>query len=371
MKSKLLVFMLLVLCSSLSIVFIAVAQDDCPSSAENSRFGVVAHLSWAFLYDSEKIEQALSIMNAAGIRWVRVNWTWKDMQPEPGEFNFNQFDLVARLAAKHDIQLLAILIAVPAWASNAPPELIAERGSLSPVDKYRPREIEDWLNYIRQSIERYDGDGLNDAPGSPRIAYWEVWNEPNLRWSWPPEPDANEYLELLQATAETIRETDPTAHVVLGGISGSGVNAEGTGYLQQLYAADGADYFDVVSIHRYLYPVEADIAGLQAGLETTRQVMDANGDNEVPLWLTEIGWSDAPNAWGMPTVAQEDIANFLTQIYTAPFPVEKIFWYNFRNIFDQSTEVEHNFGLTYNNFTPKPAYNAYQQLATLCNDSEG
>ena len=57
-------------------------------------------------------------------------------------------------------------------------------------------------------------------------------------------------------------------------------------------------------------------------------------------------------------VAQEDIVTFLTQIYTAPF----------RNIFDQSTEVEHNFGLIYNNFTPKPAYNAYQQIAILCND---
>ena len=344
------------------------AQDTCLSAAEDSRFGVVSHLSWGFLYDSEKIEQALAMMNAAGMRWVRVNWTWKDMQPEPGAFDFSQFDLVAQLAAEHDIQLLAILLAVPAWASNAPPDLIAERGSLSPVDKYRPREIEDWLHYVRQSVERYDGDGFDDAPGSPRIAYWEVWNEPNLRWAWPPEPNADEYLELLQATAGAIRATDPTAQVVLGGISGSGVNAEGSGYLQRLYAAGAADYFDVVSIHHYLHPVQGDIERLQRGLDSTRQVMDAYGDTDVPLWLTEIGWSDAPDAWGLPTATQEDIASFLAQVYTTPLTVDKIFWYNFRNIFDQSAEVEHNFGLVYNDFTPKPAYAAYLQIATACAD---
>src|SRR6185369_1286139 len=136
-------------------------------------------------------------------------WTWKDMQPEPGAFNFSQFDLVAEQAAKYDINLLAILIAVPAWASTAPADLIAERGSLSPVDKYRPRDINDWLNYVRTVVERYDGDGLDDAPGSPRIAYWEVWNEPNLAFFWQPKPDVNEYAELLKVTYAAIKQADP------------------------------------------------------------------------------------------------------------------------------------------------------------------
>jgi len=341
------------------------AQSSCDSPAEN-RFGVVEQLTWRFLYSAENMPTALDMMRAAGIGWVRVNWSWKDMQPQQGAFDFSQFDLVAQMAADYDIQLLPILVAVPAWASTAPPELIAERGSLSPVDKYRPRDIDDWLTYVRTVVERYDGDGTDDAPGSPRMDYWEVWNEPNLSLYWPPAPDVNEYFELLKITYAAIKETDPTAQVVLGGLSGSGVNAEGTGYLQGLYGLGGGDYFDVVSIHHYIHPaLEDNIERLQGSLTATRQVMNDNGDTDVPLWLTEIGWSDALDAWGQPTASQDEIAAYLTRVFTE-LPADKIFWYNFRNVFDDSPDVEHNFGLVYNDFTPKPAYQALSTLLASC-----
>lgn len=341
------------------------AQSACDPTADN-RFGVVEQLTWRFLYSAENMPTALELMGAAGIGWVRVNWSWKDMQPQPGTFDFSQFDLVAQMAAEYDIHLLPILLAVPAWASTAPPELIAERGSLSPVDKYRPRDLNEWLTYVRTVVERYDGDGLDDAPGSPRMDYWEVWNEENLSQYWPPQPDVNEYFELLQATYTAIKEVDPTAKIVLGGLSGSGVNAEGTGYLQQLYGLGGGDYFDVMSIHHYIHPALVDnIERLQSSLTATRQVMDENGDGDVPLWLTEIGWSDAPNAWGQATAAQDEIAAYLTRVFTE-LPADKIFWYNFRNIFDGTTEVEHNFGLIYNDFTAKASYEALASVAGEC-----
>ena len=363
MRHKLLLFWISI--GLLAIGFTARAQTGC-DDADSSRFGVVEQLTWSFLYSADNLPTALQLMHDAGIRWVRVNWTWKDMQPEPGAFDFSQFDLVAQMAADYDINLLAILIAVPAWASTAPADLIAEHGSLSPVDKYRPRDINDWLTYVRTVVERYDGDGLDDAPGSPRIGYWEVWNEPNLSFFWQPQPDVNEYFELLKVTYTAIKSADSTAQVVLGGLSGSGVNADGTGYLQQLYQLGGGDYFDVASIHHYIHPALAgNIEGLQNSLAATRQVMDDNGDADVPLWLTEVGWSDAPNAWGQPTASQADIADFLTRVYTE-LPANKIFWYNFRNVFADSPDVEHNFGLVNYDFTPKLSYEAYAALAGNC-----
>lgn len=331
------------------------------------RFGVVEQLSWRFLYPSEEtLLQALAMMQQAGVQWVRLNWSWKDFQPQPGPFDYSQFDPVAQAAAEHDIHLVPILMAVPAWASTAPPELIAEKGNLAPVDRYRSRELDDWLLYVGTVVERYDGDGYQDAPASPRLRYWQIWNEPNLALFWPPQPDVNEYLELLAATYETIKRADPTALVVLGGLSGSGVNAENTGFLQQLYQQGGAQYIDVVSIHHYLHPTTGRVDDLQAALRATRRVMGQHGDADTPLWLTEIGWSDAPQAWGQPTASPEAIAEFLKEVYTAPLEVEKIFWYNFRNLFDASSDVEHNFGLIQNDFTPKPAFQAYAEVAGAC-----
>lgn len=335
------------------------SSNVCPN-----RFGVVEHFNWPYLYTSETRTQAMTMMSEAGIQWVRFNWSWKDMQPQAGEFDYSHLDAVARDAAIHNLQLVPILFAVPAWASTAPPELIAERGNLSPVDRYCPADINTWLTYVQNVVERYDGDGFQDAPNSPRLAYWEVWNEPNISAFWPPKPDVEEYLDLLVQTHTTIKSADPTAKVILGGLAGPGVNKDGEGFLPAIYEAGGAGHFDIVSIHIYIHPTEGGIEDVQESIAATRAVMDNYGDTETPIWLTEIGWSDAENAWGRSTVSQEEIADFLEQVYTAPLDAEVIFWYNFRDIFPDSPDVEHNFGLVNADLTLKPAFERYAAVAT-------
>jgi len=274
-------------------------------------------------------------------------------------------DDVVRIAAENHVKVLAVLMAVPTWSSTAPDSLKAERGSLSPVDKYRPQNMQDWLNYVQNVVERYDGDGKDDAPGSPRISDWEVWNEQNIALFWPPTPDVDEYTALLKATYQTIKAADSGAKVVLGGLANAGINNDGSNYLQALYDRGAASYFDVVSIHIYAYPPHG-ISPVKNITASLRALMDTNGDQNKPLWLTEIGWSDAPNAWGAPTVSQDDMAAFVSAVYTAPLPVDLIFWYNFRNIFPNSPDAEHNFGLVNADFTPKPAFKAYQSLSAAC-----
>jgi len=336
-------------------------EPACKSSDGQNRFGVNEVLGWPGLYTPDRLESSLSLMEQAGIGWVRVTWAWKDMQPQAGDsFDYAHLDAVAASAAQHHVQILPILLAIPGWASSAPAALKAEKGNLSPVDHYRPINLNDWLNYVRNVVERYDGDGIDDAPGSPRMSYWEVWNEENIATFWPDKPDAAEYLNLLKATYATIKAADPTAKVVLGGLA----NAD-TGYLKSLYEMGGAPYFDVVSIHLYSYPAHG-IDPVVNAVTAIRDLMNANGDSAKPLWLTEIGWSDAPNAWGAPTVSQADIASFVTAVYTAPLPADLIFWYNFRNIFPNSSDVEHDFGLVNADFTPKPSFKAYEALSMPC-----
>jgi endo-1,4-beta-mannosidase len=333
----------------------------CRADSERNRFGVNEVLGWPGLYTPDRLESSLSLMEQAGIGWVRVTWAWKDMQPQAGDpFDFAHLDAVAASAAAHHVQIVPILLAVPAWASSAPAELIAEKGSYSPVDHYRPKNLDDWLTYVRRVVERYDGDGHDDAPGSPRMAYWEVWNEENISTFWPDRPDVAEYLDLLKATSAAIKAADPTAKVVLGGLA----NAD-SGYLKSLYDLGAAPYFDVASIHLYSYPAHG-IDPVVNAVSAIRALMNTNGDSAKPLWLTEIGWSDAPNAWGAPTVSQSDIASFVTAVYTAPLPADLIFWYNFRNIFPNSGDVEHNFGLVNADFTPKPSFKAYEALSQPC-----
>jgi hypothetical protein len=45
----------------------------------------------------------------------------------------------------------------------------------------------EWAVFVATMAERYDGDGVADAPGSPKVTYFSVWNEPD--WlPWPARP---------------------------------------------------------------------------------------------------------------------------------------------------------------------------------------
>jgi len=51
--------------------------------------------------------------------------------------------------------------------------------------KINPRN--QWAVFVAAMAERYDGDGIGDAPGSPEVWYFSVWNEPD--WlPWPSRP---------------------------------------------------------------------------------------------------------------------------------------------------------------------------------------
>lgn len=72
-------------------------------------------------------------------------------------------------------------------------------------------------------------------------------------------------------------------------------------YLQQLYDAGVRGSFDVLAVQAYGLRGGPDDPRIDAGSDVTfsrpalvRQVMVANGDTDVPVWATEMGWNDNP-----------------------------------------------------------------------------
>src|SRR5262249_58290966 len=85
-----------------------------------------------------------------------------------------------------------------------------------------PADVQQFAQFASWMAERYDGDGLQDAPGSPRIAAWEIWNEPNDAGNWSDiGADSNarkrRYGEMLVAAYQAIKAADRTATVLTGG----------------------------------------------------------------------------------------------------------------------------------------------------------
>ena len=258
------------------------------------------------IWDTDaELERTFSMMHAAGIESVRVNWAWQDVQRGPGIYDFTRLDNIARVAEKYGVGILPILL--------DPPER----------DHFL---LNDWQRYVKAAVSHF-----------PNFPNWEVWNEENLG-SFP----VQKYLDFLSITYRAIKRINPKVGVVLGGLA----HAD-TDYLRALYRLGGGQFFDVVSIHIYSDP-EYGILPVSVQAERIRAVMKDYGDLNKPIWLTEIGWA----------TDQPDTAAFLQQVYSGLLPVQAIYWYNFRDLKTGTADPEDNYGLLRTDFSPKLAYEA-------------
>jgi len=103
--------------------------------------------------------------------------------------------------------------------------------------------MEAYKRFISACVERYDGDGKDDMPGLIYpIKYWEIMNQPEsdmLHLS--PE----NYLEVLKASAEAIRKTDPKAKVLQGGARGVWPNP----FWEKVFEIGGVKYCAIGNYH--------------------------------------------------------------------------------------------------------------------------
>jgi len=328
-------------------------------------YGVNSHLSW---FDSEaEVDRVAQLMDEAGVGIVRTVLDWPSIEPKPGVWRWEGFDRAVERLEEKDIAILGLLDGSAPWATSAP--------SLSEPywQKWPSHDLAAFARYVKAVVERYDGDGLSDAPGSPVIRYWEIWNEPNTAFFWRPGPSPEDYVRLLRVSYRAIKLANPSAVVVMGGIAGNGVSYPTFGladdernFLQQVYDHGGKNFFDVANVHLYPYTYELSrpelMATLQDALDETRSVMAANGDGDKPIWITEIGFSTAlfPDEYeGQPDAV---IASWLRNVYRQLSGAEAVFWYMFE---DEGTDEnpEAHFGLVEYDGRLKESYYAYREIA--------
>ena len=95
-----------------------------------------------------------------------------------------------------------------------------------------------------------------------------------------------------------------------------------------------------------------------------RSVMVANGDGAKKIWATEFG---APTNGPGGYVSEATQAQYVTQAYAAFRSYDwagPLMWYSHRDAGTTTDTRENFFGLLRYDFSPKPAYTAYQTAAT-------
>ncbi|MER3410815.1 MAG: hypothetical protein C4306_12265 [Thermoleophilia bacterium] len=247
-----------------------------PTGQNPSRFGV----SPSSDYDDPCYEHGFQLAAEARIGWVRAVLNWQLAEPTPGRHDWSTFDQLVGGARASGLRMVGGLGFATRWNTAAPPSK-ARRGRRL---MYPPADLKAWKRYVSAIVRR-----CKDV-----VRPCEVWNEADLRAFWVDTPVQD--AQLLAVTYDTIRRADPTATVVLGGLSlGGSPERLNPTFLQQTLADrayPAARYFDVAAFHSYGSQREA-----QPRMEYVKSVLSRVGAARV-FWfqLTDDPGQNAPAA---------------------------------------------------------------------------
>lgn len=239
------------------------------------------------------------LARGAGFTTMSAYVSWRTVAPNRGQYIFEQQDQWGRTQANDLTNVLEAakgaglkvglrLDDPPAWAGGA-------------LYKLDPADVEDYVFHVVQY-----------ARGS--IAYVEVFNELNLPLEWGTSPvDPAAYVRILAGAYRGAKRADPNVTIVSGAPSqrtgGLGGTMEDIDWLDGLYNAGGAAYFDALGMHAYVgnQDPSADPSSCTPmcfrNVELYRAVMQLHGDIGKRALITEFGTLEqssvdlGPYAW--------------------------------------------------------------------------
>jgi hypothetical protein len=299
-----------------------------------------------FYLSGSALTEAVANLSGAGVKWVRMDYPWNDMEGTQGVYNTAAWDAATRAVIDAGMQVIGIIDYCPPWANGG-------NGPFTP-----PANMSDYAAFCVFLATRYGPMGVH---------HWEIWNEENGSTFWA-TPDPVVYTGMLAAAYPALKAADPEAFVILGGMATfgtDGVNYNARDFLSGIYAAGGRNYFDGVGFHPYCYP---DIPGTVNGdnwtqmYETTPNllgIMAANGDGAKQIWVTEFGCPTQPNTGALTETFQ---AQYLQTAYSLAkgYPwLAVLCWYTEQDSGTDPTNPQDWFGLIRADGSFKPAWTIY------------
>ncbi len=328
-------------------------------------FGLSSHIEWGEgAEDAAHRAHEQAAWTELGVRVVRRDLSWSELEPEAGEWNLAPVGRVLDATDAAGAELLALLdYGNPAYPPHAD-------SVMQPV-----QDPADFARYAA-TIARVYGD---------RLHYYEIWNEPNAGLSfWHPREDPEAFAALLRAAVPAIRAEDPDAVVAMGGLFWPSLlfNTPGDVFLEQVADAlpELGRLVDAVPIHPYRYPftvpeaVEDHQGSMVDEICAARAQLDDLGLDGAELWVGELGWHTAPDAL-FPGLSAEDQASVLVRAALLSFAqgATQFGWYTFRDSGLDPGDQEQMFGLVGYDPDPldgedaprKPAYHAFATLSQM------
>jgi len=333
-----------------------------------------------------EVPRLAMVTEGAGARLANYTVNWFRHEPKKGAYDFSLIDSALRGREANGIETILTLRPNALWAGGKDypfgkpgQEKIKRAGTVYPEDEAA------WVLFVSKMVDRYDGDGTNDAPHLVHgVKYWRICNE----WLHMFKGTNEEFVQLMKITHDAIKAESPEAMIISPGITGLAKISFIRGFINKEYIwtfaekkastkwtredltretqdsfiprvedrmeslfRDCGAYFDIVDIHVYMTD-EEDVRG---GLMYIHDQLKKN-KLEKKLWSLE---------WGLPfnEFTDESLNRLVITSQVVGFAngMEQIMWSTLKPTM-RFRDAFINLSLLHEDESPKQAYVNYQTL---------
>jgi hypothetical protein len=307
----------------------AMGVESLPGPAIPNGFGVNIHFTG--------LPRDLTMIADAGFKFIRMDLVWSRVEQTKGKYEFKEsgYDALTLGCEKLGIRVLYILdYSNKLYESDR--SVRTEAGCKAFAD------------FAAAAAKRYAGKGI----------LWEIWNEPNIKQFWTPQPSGDDYSKLVEVAVPRIRQADPNAQVLAGATSQIPLE-----WFEGCFKNGLLNWIDALSVHPYRSQPPETVIGDYARL---RELIAryAPASKQIPIISGEWGYSNLN--WDKSRLSGQQQADYLVRMFLINtyqnIPVS--IWYDWKNDGTDPNEREHNFGTVKHDLNPKAAYLAAKVLSS-------
>jgi len=300
----------------------------------------------------EIIRKDMEFLKETGIDLLRISFGWDAIEADKDKYEWLFWDDFVKMAVEdYGLTLIPYICYMPKWNSRGAADTLY-------FWNYPPVDAEEFGEFMKAIVTRY----------KKWIKTWELWNEPDIWIYWQGTPE--EFANMITIGANAVKQSDPEAKVVLGGVAYS------EKFVEKLFKDYGLSPFvDVVNMHNYYETWNAQpVENIDDHIFKMSDVIKNYGNNQ-PLWMAEVGYSTFRQGNKVsseytayydyehtPEYQAVDLFKRLALIVSTE-KISAIAWYEIKDL-PQTDEVigdEYNnrhLGIAYVDHSPKPAQKA-------------
>lgn len=302
-------------------------------------------------------------MQNGGLQTARIDARWQNVEPNPPSdgnhtYNWSMYDGIVQGLAQHGLRWLPIVGYSTTWSG------VTQGDTGSAV---APDHISDFAAYAAALARRYGPGGsfwqshqsLTPVP----VTEYEIWNEENSTVFWHQQPgNAEQYADLYMAARSAIKGAAPYARVFVGGLALSNPPSvtDEVDFVRRMYAHRPDMYGNVDGVA--LHPYQATVRDTYMRIARFRQGLNQIAGPQVPIEITEVGWStsavpEADRAAELSTMAMD--------LPRSDCNVDRFLPYTWRTEESNPGDPEQWFGIWNPDGTAKPSGQAYLSAVEL------